>query len=301
MEETSMQANGKRTAAAVAAVLLAIVFLVSGGWKVLQPYQTGELLEQAQVPAGLGTAGAAGLGTIELLAAFLLLTPRYRRWGGLLGSALLVFFIAWIGFYYPKLVGHECSCFPIIKRTVGPGFFISDAIMLLLGIVAWIWSPVVRVRNFRGPGIALATLALLAGVNVGVQARTRIHAQVPNPVVVDGKPADLTSGKVFLFFFDPYCSHCNAAAQFMSKLHWDHTRIVAIPTNDARFAPDFLQDTKLKAETSLETDKLRKAFPFVTAPYGVALVDGQVKKTFPQTQFNAPLPEPDLKQLTFVK
>ncbi len=294
-----MQVNGKRTVAAVGAVLLAIIFLVSGGWKVLQPYQTGELLEQAQVPAGLGTAGAAALGTVELLTAFLLLTPRYRRWGGLLGSALLIFFIAWIGFYYNKLVGHECSCFPIIKRTVGPGFFISDAVMLLLGIAAWVWSPVVR--NFRVPATVLATLALLAGINVGVGARTRSHAQVPNPVIVDGKSSDLTTGKVFLFFYDPYCSHCDAAAKFMSKLNWNDTRIVAIPTNDPKYAADFLHDTKLKAGTSVETAKLRQAFPFVNPPYGVALVDGQIKKTFPQTQFNAPLPEPDLKQLAFVK
>jgi uncharacterized membrane protein YphA (DoxX/SURF4 family) len=294
-----VQANWKRTASAVAAVLLAIIFLVSGGWKVLQPFQTGELLEQAQVPAGFGTWGAAALGTVELLAAFLLLMPRYRRWGGLLGSALLIFFIAWIAFYYNKLVGHECSCFPIIKRSVGPGFFISDGVMLLLGIVAWIWSP--RVASFRVPAIVFTTLAVLAGVSVGVHAAARRNVQVPNPVIVDGKPTDLTNGKVFLFFYDPYCSHCDAASKFMSKLNWGDTRIVAIPTNDPRFAADFLRDTKLKAGTSLETAKLRKAFPFVDPPYGVALVDGQVKKTFPQTQFNAPLPEPDLKQLAFVK
>ena len=294
-----MQANGKRTAASVAAVLLAIVFLVSGGWKVLQPYQTGELLEQAQVPAGLGTLGAAALGTVELLAAFLLLTPRYRRWGGLLGSALLVFFIAWIGFYYKKLVGHECSCFPIIKRSVGPGFFVGDGIMLLLGVVAWAWSS--RVRSFRVPATIFAALALMAGVSVGVHAAARRNGQVPNPVIVDGKPADLTNGKVFLFFYDPYCSHCDAASKFMSKLNWGDTRIVAIPTNDPKYAADFLRDTGLKAGTSLETAKLRQSFHFVDPPYGVALVDGQVKKTFPQTQFNAPLPAPDLKQLAFVK
>jgi uncharacterized membrane protein YphA (DoxX/SURF4 family) len=280
-------------------VLLAIIFLVSGGWKVLQPYQTGEVLEQAKVPAGLGTAGAAALGTVELLAAFLLLTPRYRRWGGLLGSALLVFFIAWVGVYYHDLVGRECGCFPIIKRAVGPGFFVGDGIMLLLGVMAWLWSPVVR--SFRVPATVFVMLALLAGVNVGVQGRSRVSVQVPSPVIVDGKPTDLTNGKVFLFFFDPYCSHCNAAAQFMSKLKWDNTRIVAIPTNDAKYAPDFLQDTKLKAGTSLETAKLRQAFQFVNPPYGVALVDGHIKGTFPQTQFNAPLPEPELKQLTFIK
>src|SRR5579875_1336154 len=111
----------KAHAAAISAILLGIIFLVSGGWKVIEPYRSGELLEQAQVPAGLGVLGALVLGTLELLAAFLLFTPKLRRWGGLLGSLLMLFFIGWIGYYYHVLVGHECSCFPIIKRTVGPG------------------------------------------------------------------------------------------------------------------------------------------------------------------------------------
>src|SRR5690242_14363886 len=95
----------KRTAAMVCAILLGIIFVVSGGWKVLSPFQTGEVLEQAQVPAGLGVLGAVVLGTVELFAAFLLFTPRFRRWGGALGSLLLIFFIGWIAYYYPVLVG----------------------------------------------------------------------------------------------------------------------------------------------------------------------------------------------------
>jgi uncharacterized membrane protein YphA (DoxX/SURF4 family) len=130
----------RETAAAVCAVVLGVVFLVSGGWKVLDPFKTGELLEQAKVPAGFGTLGAATLGTLELWAAFMLFVPRLRRWGGLLGSGLIVFFIAWISYYYGALVGKECSCFPIIKRSIGPGFFVSDGVMLLLGVAAFAWS-----------------------------------------------------------------------------------------------------------------------------------------------------------------
>ena len=109
----------KRTAAGVCAILLGIVFLVSGGWKLVSPLKTGELLEQAQVPAGLGILGAAALGVLELLAAFLLFVPRLRRWGGLLGSALMIFFIGWIAYYYPVLVGRECSCFPSSSAPSG--------------------------------------------------------------------------------------------------------------------------------------------------------------------------------------
>ncbi len=283
----------------VAAILLGLVFLISGGWKVLRPFQTGELLEQARVPAGMGVLGAAALGTLELLAAFLLFVPRFRRWGGLLGSALMIFFMCWIGYYYRVLVGHECSCFPIIKRSVGPGFFVGDAVMLLLGVLAFAWSP--RVARMRGAAVALVSLVVLAGLSFGVNAVERHNVQMPTPVVVDGKPQDLTHGKVFLYFYDPECSHCFAAAKFMSTLNWGDTRVIGIPTHDPQFAGQFLQMTKFKAETSLENTKLRKAFTFVDPPFGVALVDGQVKETFGQAQFNEPLPAPDLKKLGFVK
>jgi uncharacterized membrane protein YphA (DoxX/SURF4 family) len=292
-------ASWKRTAASVCAILLGIVFLVSGGWKFMSPLKTGELLEQAQVPAGLGILGAATLGVLELLAAFLLFVPRFRRWGGLLGSALMIFFIGWIAYYYPVLVGRECSCFPIIKRTVGPGFFISDAVMLLLGIAAFAWSP--RARGWKAPLVAFAALIIAAGASVFANASLRQNAQVPVPVVVDGKPQNLAVGKVFLFFYDPSCMHCDAASKFMSKLNWGDTRIVAIPTVNPQWAASFLHDTKLKASTSLELDKLKRAFPFVDPPFGVALEDGRVKQTFGQAQFNEPSPAPDLKKLGFVK
>src|SRR5437764_7695995 len=292
-------ANWKRTAATVSAILLGLIFLASGGWKVLSPFKTGELLEQARVPAGLGVLGAVSLGTVELFAAFLLFVPRLSRWGGLLGSGLMIFFMGWVGSYYHVLAGQECSCFPIIKRTVGPGFFISDGAMLLLALIAFAWSP--RVARFKVPAIAFAALVALAAVSFGVNAAERRNIQVPTPVVVDGKPQSLADGKVFLFFYDPSCLHCDAASKFMSKLNWDDTKIVAIPTVDPQWAKSFLHDTGLKASTSLEKDKLRKAFAFADPPFGVALENGRVKETFGQAKFSAPSPEPDLKRLGFVK
>ena len=281
------------------AVILGLIFLVSGGWKILSPFRAGELLEQAKVPSGLGVLGAISLGTIELFTAFLLFVPSFRRWGGLLGSALMIFFIAWIGYYYPSLAGKECSCFPIIKRAVNPMFFVEDGVMLLLGLAAFLWSPVVH--RFRVPAVVFVAIVVLAGVSFGVNAAERSRAQIPTPVSVDGKPQDLTHGKVLLFFYDPSCMHCDAAARFMSKLSWNDTEIVGIPTVNPQWAASFLHDTHLKAETSLELDKLKKAFPFGDPPYGVALVDGQVKETFGAMQFEPPQPEAELRRLGFVK
>jgi hypothetical protein len=292
-------ASWKRGAATVCGILLGLIFLVSGGWKLASPLKAGELLEQAQVHAGLGVLGAAALGVLEVLAAFLLFVPRYRRWGGLLGSALMIFFIGWIGYYYPVLVGHECSCFPIIKRTVGPGFFAGDGVMLLMGVAAFAWSA--PARGWRIPAVAFTALVIAAGVSVFVNASAQQSAQVPVPVVVDGKPANLAAGKVFLFFYDPSCMHCDAASKFMSTLNWEDTRIVAIPTVNPQWAASFLHDTKLKAGTSLDLERLKKAFPFVDPPYGVALENGRVKETFGQAQFNEPSPAPDLRKLGLVK
>src|SRR6476469_1943345 len=98
--ERTDTAGWKHKAAAVFAILLGLMFVVSGAWKVLSPLTTGELLEQARVPAGWGSLGAAALGSLELLAAFLLFVPRFRRLGGILGSSLLLFFIGWVGYFY---------------------------------------------------------------------------------------------------------------------------------------------------------------------------------------------------------
>lgn len=300
MNPSPVEAAGwQRTAATVSAIFLGIIFLVSGGWKMLEPFKAGELLEQAKVPAGFGTIGAAALGTIEVFAAFMLFYPKLRRWGGLLGSGLIVFFLGWIGYYYSALVGKECSCFPWIKRTVGPGFFISDGVMLLFGLAAFLWSA--KVLSAKLPIVALATLTALAGLSYGVNDWKHVSSQIPTPIIVDGKAQNLAEGKVLLFFFDPSCMHCDAAAKFMSKMTWDDTKVVAIPTVNPKWGADFLTDTGLKAGISLELDKLKKAFPFVDPPYGVALVDGQVKETFTQAQFNEPSPKSDLQKLGFVK
>lgn len=290
----------KLTAATIAAILLGLMFTVSGGWKVLEPYKLGEMLEQAQVPAGMGVPGAAALGVVELFAAFLLFLPAFRRWGGLLSTGLIAFFISWIGYFYPTLVGQECDCFPIIKRTVGPKFFVADGIMLLLALVVLFWSRSPR-RAFKIPSTAFAALVAFAAISFGVHASQRNNAQVPTPVMVNGKPQNLAKGKVFLFFYNPECLDCTHAAKLMSQFNWDHTEVVGIPTNDPEFANDFLKDTKLKAETSLELKKLRKAFPFVNPPYGVALENGRVAATIASTQFNPPLPQATLRKIGFVK
>ena len=40
--------------------------------------------------------------------------------------------------------------------------------------------------------------------------------KAPDSITVDGKPYSLQHGKIFLFFYDPNCGHCDAAARTMS-------------------------------------------------------------------------------------
>ena len=93
----------KRSLPAICAILLGIVFLVSGGWKVLSPFKTGELLEQAQVPAGFGPLGAATLGIADGLS---LIQPEAAALGRL----------AWLG---PDDFFHDLGCL-LLSRARRP-------------------------------------------------------------------------------------------------------------------------------------------------------------------------------------
>lgn len=142
MDDTVAQARGhlslgempawKSILSLTFAVLLAIVFLVSGVWKIVDTYTAATLMIQAKVPGPLGIPAALGFGILETLAGVLLVVPRFRRWGAWLTAALLLAFMVYIGYHYQALRGQECSCFPWIKRSVGPGFFIGDGILLLM-------------------------------------------------------------------------------------------------------------------------------------------------------------------------
>jgi hypothetical protein len=101
--------------------------------------------------------------------------------------------------------------------------------------------------------------------------------KAPESITVDGQPYSLQQGEIFLFFYDPECMHCDAAARRMAKLNWKNTKVVAIPTHDNQFAAAFLHDTGLKAGTSLDLKLLRGTFQFVDPPYGVALERGHQK------------------------
>jgi uncharacterized membrane protein YphA (DoxX/SURF4 family) len=256
-------------------VLLAILFFVSGAWKLTDPYLWSQALVEFRVTSALSLPGTLALGIGEMVGAVLILVPRFRRWGALLIGFLLVVFMVYIGANYGALVGKDCSCFPLVKRAVGPAFFFEDGAMLLMAVLAGMWAR--RSDNLRGALVILGAVVVFAGASFGVNLARESGVKAPASITVDGKAFSLQQGNTFLFFYDPTCTHCEAAARKMAKLNWKDSSVVAIPIDTPQFAASFLHDTGLKAGTSNDLELLKGTFKFATAPYGVALVRGHQK------------------------
>ena len=281
----------------VAAIILGIVFLVSGFYKVTDAQGWAIRLTQLKFPESLSLAAALAVGIAETVGGLLVLVPRFRRWGASITGLLLVAFMIYMALNYTALKGADCSCFPIVKRVVGPMFFIGDAALLVLTPLAAIWAK--PASGLRSAFVILGAVAVFAGVSYGVNEFRLTGTKAPDTITVDGKPYSLQHGKIMLFFFDPSCIHCLNAAKAMSQFDWGDTRVVAIPVQQPQFAKGFLEDSKLKAVVSNDLEQLKALFPFVSAPAGVALENGREKA--PLTKFEGNEPQATLRQLGFVR
>src|SRR5215471_8989827 len=94
----------------VAAVLIAALFLVSGLWKITDVQSAAMRMAQAKVPQSLSVAAALLFGIAETVGEVLILVPRFRRWGSVVTTLLLIAFMVYIGVNYSALRGEECSC-----------------------------------------------------------------------------------------------------------------------------------------------------------------------------------------------
>ena len=279
-----------------AAVLLSFLFLISGLWKITDAQGAAVRMAQARVPESLSLAAALVFGIVETVCAVLILVPRFRRWGSILTGFLLLAFLAYFAVNYNLLRGADCSCFPWVKRVVGPGFFIGDGLMLLLAVFAGIWSR--PPEGFRPAIMVLGAVVVFALVSYGTAAVRQTGVPAPESIAVGGQPYSLEHGKIFLFFFDPECMHCFDAAKRMSQYRWGDTKVVAIAIQQPQYAPQFLQDTGLRAAISTDLQKLKQVFPSVSVPAGVALENGREKASL--TKFEGEEPGATLKQLGLV-
>jgi uncharacterized membrane protein YphA (DoxX/SURF4 family) len=290
--------SGWRSAASWAGALaLAVLFLGSGLWKAADAQGWAARLTQARVPESLSVAGALFFGVAETVAGVLLLVPRLRRWGAALAAVLLVVFMAYFAANYAALRGQDCSCFPWLKRVVGPGFFAGDAAMLLAAVVAGRWAP--RPSGWRAAAVICGAVTVFALVSYGVEAARETGAKAPASITVDGQPYSLAHGSFFLFFFNPQCMHCMDAAKRMSHLDWGDTRVIAIPVEQPQFSGQFLAETGLRAAVSPDFTLLGPAFGYSTYPFGVVVVNGRQKAAL--RQFEEPQPATALRELGIVR
>ena len=279
------------------AVLLAVLFLIAGTWKITDPFDAAARMIQALLPGALALPAAIGLGIAETVAGVFLLVPRFRRWGAWISGLLLVAFMIYMAINYQALQGEECSCFPWIKRAVGPGFFVGDAVMLAFAVLAGLWAR--PSANLRGAGIIVAVICVFAFASLGITYARQTGAPAPDSILVNGEPYSLAAGKHFIYFFDPECSHCYQAAKEMATYNWSGTTVIGVPTINPQFAPGFLQDTGLDAKLTSDHDKLKAAFPFGDAPFAVAVEHGRQVSAF--REFEGDQPAKGLREIGFVE
>ncbi len=288
----------KTTVNHLAAFLIAVIYIGSGSTKVLIPFTWSRMMENLHIWQSISLPFTIGLGTVELFAGLMLLVPRFRRWGGILGSLLLVSFIAYIGWNYNALVGQDCSCFPWLKRAVNPWFFPEDAAMLGLAVLAGMWAK--PSYSKRGAAVLFGACAVFAAIAFGAALTHQSGTPAPDSITVNGQPYSLRSGKIFVFFFDPECSHCNAAAKTMGTYKWNaDVKVVGVPTRQQQWGEAFMKDNNFKGVTSNDAKKLRDVFPGDT-PYGVALENGRSIGMVLHYEENDE-PRPTLKKLGFVE
>jgi len=295
---SSLELPGWKTALNwIAAFLLAAAFLISGVWKITDAPGAAMRMAQARIPESLSLFAAVAFGIAETLAGVLILVPRFRRWGAILSGLLLTAFLIYFALNYNSLRGADCSCFPWLKRVVGPGFFIGDGVMLLLAALAGLWSK--PPESLRSAVLVLGAVVVFALVSYGVDITRQSGTPAPATVSVDGHAYSLSSGRILLFYFHPQCMHCFDVAKRMSQFHWKDAKVVAIPVEQPQYAADFLQMTGLSAPVTQDVDVLEKVFGYTAYPYAVALQNGREKAAL--TKFDGPEPAATLKKLGFVE
>src|SRR5260370_39553119 len=145
----------------VASVMLCALFLLSVLWKITDVQSAAVRMMQAKVRESLGLAAALVFGIVETVGAVMILVPRLRRWGAVVLGALLLAFLGYVAIQYNTLKGADCSCFPWLKRVVGPGFFVGDGAMVLLAFFAGLGAR--KPEGLRAVAPTASAVAVVAG------------------------------------------------------------------------------------------------------------------------------------------
>jgi hypothetical protein len=146
----------------------------------------------------------------------------------------------------------------------------------------------------------LVWVAAFALASYGANAALRSGVRAPESITVDGQQRALRTGRYFLYFFDPECSHCLMVARELGRQQWRSAEVIAIPTANPQFARAFLQDAGLRAGVTPDAGGLREVFVFVDAPYGVALSGGRPVAAYNSGELEHAV-VPGLRRLGFIR
>ena len=293
-------ATWKSRVGLISALVMALLWFVAGFYKLADIGGFQLKLNQLLVPVWLTLPATIAVAASEVYAGALLLRPAWRRLGGLLSVALLLVFMAYVGWNYETLRGADCSCFPWLERAVGPAFFWSDAAMVAVAALAAIFAP--PMGAWRGArNLLVAVLALSVAALAADKLRPESGAEVPATITVEGSDYQPITGKVFIYFFNPTCLHCLDVGANLSKYTF-RADFLGVPTQDFEFGPGFLADAGLtgKVKLSPDLDKLKETLPFEDVPYAAAIEDGKILKRFNMLALEEPEMGRSLRELGFV-
>jgi len=104
----------------VAAVLIALLFLASGIWKITDAQGAAVRMAQAKVPQSLSLAAALLFGIAETVGGVLILVPRLRRWGSAITALLLAAFLIYVAMNYKHAARRGVQLLPVDQARGGP-------------------------------------------------------------------------------------------------------------------------------------------------------------------------------------
>jgi hypothetical protein len=183
-----------------------------------------------------------------------------------------------------------------MTRSVGPEFFYGDAAFLAAAAAAGIWAK--KSYGLRNAAVILGAVAVFTGASFGVAFTSQTGTKAPDSITVEGQPMSLQSGRIVLFFFDPFCSTCFAVGESMAKEKWkSDVTVIGLPTNTFEAGPGYIRDSKLQAKLSPDSAKLREIWKFDNPPYLVLLENGRQKSGIQRHEFDEEHLDKNIAQL----
>lgn len=301
MSDSQKLQGWRSTLGWVCAGIMALAWLVAGVYKLSDIGGFQVKLAQLLVPSGLTLPATLVVAISELFAGVLLLRPAWRRMGGLVSTALLLGFMAYMAVNYTALQGEDCSCFPWLERAVGPAFFWSDAAMVLASLIAAWFAP--KMTGIGQTKYVLFGIMALAAVGLGYDKFGPAGGtDVPAVITVEGEQYQLRDGKVLIYFFNPTCLHCLAVGKELSKYDFA-ADFIGVATQDPDFGPGFLDDAGLTGMVDLSPDLglLKETFPFDDVPYAATVDNGVVTHRFTLIELEEPEMGRRLRELGIIE